>query len=323
MRTVFSAALGVHVSALGFGCASLGSRVSTAKGRRALDMAFERGVTWYDVAPPYGDGGAEDRLGRFIQNRRDRVIVCTKFGIARPNISRLKLLFRPAARSLVAIFPKVRATISRARNTGAHSAIDPETIEPSVIDSLRRLRTDYIDVLALHEPTATEAAEERIFEVLERLRDNGFIRTISIAGAPTSIEAAIRASRPVAFAQFPDDPFADCAQKLRASIPPDVRPFFVTHGVFGSGVIERLERMPKVKQAALDALAATSMYDARTLAPDFLLTFAFSNNPDGVVITSMFSDEHIDRNCAVAAKLASPDFADCLRRIIKAGEDHA
>ena len=120
-----------------------------------------------------------------------------------------------------------------------------------------------------------------------------------------------------------DDPFAGCAEKLRASIPRDVRPFFVTHSVFGSGVIERLQRMPKVKQAALDAVAATSMFDARTLAPDSLLAFAFSKNPDAVVVTSMFSDDHIDLNCAVAAKPASPDFADFLMRIIKVSEGHA
>ena len=59
MRTVVCPGLGRDVSAVGFGCASLGSRVSEAQGLRALGLAFERGVTWYDVAPPYGDGEAE------------------------------------------------------------------------------------------------------------------------------------------------------------------------------------------------------------------------------------------------------------------------
>ena len=74
----------VQGRALGFGCASLGSHVSEGQGLRALHAAFERGVTWYDVAPPYGDGEAEEILGRFLTGRRDRVVICTKFGVPRP-----------------------------------------------------------------------------------------------------------------------------------------------------------------------------------------------------------------------------------------------
>src|SRR5438105_10248388 len=87
MRTVVCPGLGREVSALGFGCASLGSRVSEAQGLRALGLAYERGVTWYDVAPPYGDGEAEGILGKFLAGRRERVAICTKFGIPRPVVS--------------------------------------------------------------------------------------------------------------------------------------------------------------------------------------------------------------------------------------------
>ena len=95
MRTVVCPGLGREVSALGFGCASLGSRVSEAQGLRALGLAFERGVTWYDVAPPYGDGEAEGILGKFLAGRRDRVAICTKFGIPRPVVSSAMRLIRP------------------------------------------------------------------------------------------------------------------------------------------------------------------------------------------------------------------------------------
>jgi predicted oxidoreductase len=60
-------------------------------------------------------------------------------------------------------------------------------IEASVLQSLRSLRTDHVDVLALHEPTPEEAADKRIFDVLERLLDRELIRAISLPG-PLLIE---------------------------------------------------------------------------------------------------------------------------------------
>ena len=75
---------GIETSAIGFGCASLGSRVSRAAGLRALEDAFERGVTWFDVAPAYGSGQAETILGEFAARRRDRIGICTKVGMVAP-----------------------------------------------------------------------------------------------------------------------------------------------------------------------------------------------------------------------------------------------
>jgi aryl-alcohol dehydrogenase-like predicted oxidoreductase len=94
----------------------------------------------------------------------------------------------------------------------------------------------------------------------------------------------------------------------------------LTHSVFGSGAIERLERMPILKKAALDILASKHSHDPQMFAPDILLAFAFSNNPHGVVITSMFSKEHIGQNCALAEKPVSAEVSKCLRRMIKEGE---
>jgi aryl-alcohol dehydrogenase-like predicted oxidoreductase len=65
MRTIPVPALDHSVSSLGFGCASLGSRVSPVQSRAALEQAFDAGVTWYDVASSYGDGHAETIPGEF------------------------------------------------------------------------------------------------------------------------------------------------------------------------------------------------------------------------------------------------------------------
>jgi aryl-alcohol dehydrogenase-like predicted oxidoreductase len=317
MRQVRAARLCRDVSALGFGCASLGSRVSAADGRRAIDRALDLGVTWFDVAPPYGDGLAEANLGRCLHGRRDKVVICTKFGIARPQVSLKQRLFRPLARRVVAAFPGTRGLVRKARPTARISPIDPAAIDLSVTASLRLLQTDYIDVLAMHEPTPHEAVAPRIFDVLERLVDKGLVRAIAIAGAPESIEAAVAAGRPVGIAQFPDSPFSDAAARLRARAPV---PMFVTHGVFG-GTEAVVRRSPRLN-AALVALAERYGLDSRGTISAVLSAFAFSNNPEGVVIVSMFSPAHLENNCAAASGRAIAGLAEEVRRIVNQHPDH-
>src|SRR4051794_1708473 len=105
MRQVRCEALEREVSTIGFGCASLGSRVSVSAGMRALAQAFDNGVTWYDTAPPYGAGRAEPTLGSFIAGKRDKVVICTKVGIPRPPAFWPSLLFAPLARGVIKLIP--------------------------------------------------------------------------------------------------------------------------------------------------------------------------------------------------------------------------
>lgn len=303
--------LGRDASAIGFGCASLGSRISAADGRRAIARALDLGVSWFDVAPPYGDGHAEALLGRALRGRRDKVVICTKFGIAAPQLSLAARLIRPAARQAVATFPSLRRVASRARPTGTRAPIDPATIEATVTNSLRSLGTDHIDVLAMHDPAPGDAENDEIFVVLRRLIDKGYVRAVSIAGAPDSIIAAIRIGKPVDFAQFPDTPLANAAPRLRSRLP--APPMFVTHGVFGSDAAEAIAALDGASRDRIVAIAGHHGIDASKATSDLLLPFAFSNNPNGVVIVSMFNPAHIERNIAAATAPPMPGFAAALR----------
>jgi len=78
---------GLTVSALGFGCGSVGGlmvRGTAAEQRRAVARALEAGVTYFDTAPSYGDGRSEENLGRVLGELRawDRVVVGTKVRLA-------------------------------------------------------------------------------------------------------------------------------------------------------------------------------------------------------------------------------------------------
>lgn len=310
VRLVRVPRLGRDVSAIGFGCASLGSRISAADGQRAIARALDLGVSWFDVAPPYGDGHAEGLLGKALRGCRDKVVICTKFGIAAPQVSLAARLIRPAARQAIATFPALRGIASRARSTGTRAPIDPATIEASVKNSLRSLGTDYIDVLAIHDPTPDDAANDGIFDVLRRLIDNGHVRAVSVAGAPDSIIAAVRSAKPIDIAQFPDTPLTNAATRLRSQLP--VTPMFVTHGVFGSDAAEAIARLDRTQRDRIAAIAQQHGSDVAKALHELPLRFAFSSNPDGVVIISMFNVEHMERNIAACAAPPIPGFAAAL-----------
>jgi aryl-alcohol dehydrogenase-like predicted oxidoreductase len=81
MRRVTLGETGIETSALGFGCASLGSRAAPEAGARALAAALDAGVSWIDLAPVYGGGRAEEIAGSVLRGRRDEVQICTKVGL--------------------------------------------------------------------------------------------------------------------------------------------------------------------------------------------------------------------------------------------------
>lgn len=308
MRTIPCPPVDREVSVIGFGCASLGSRVSPADGAAALSLAYESGVTWYDVAPPYGDGQAEALLGDFLRGRRQSVAICTKVGIGRPEVSGPKKLIRAVARPIVKAVPQLRARLAGLRGGGGRAPITAAMIEASVTRSLKDLNTDYIDVLALHEPTVEEVCDPEILAALKALVDKGHVRALSVAGDPEAIQAA-KAWGLFGVAQTPDSLFTPSLD----AVPPRSEQFAISHGAFGSGALERLTALLKDHpdlRRKVEALAPGAT------PADMLLTYALGRNPTGVMLASMFRPDHIRTNCARASAAPDTQFAAELRRLI-------
>jgi len=109
---------GLRVSRVGLGCNNFGGRLGLGETRAVVDAALEAGVTFFDTAEIYGDGGGSERLlGEVLEGRRDQVVLATKF----------------------------------AWEPGDDLAA-PESIRRSIEGSLERLRTDRIDLYYLHRP---------------------------------------------------------------------------------------------------------------------------------------------------------------------------
>ncbi len=317
MRTVDVSALGREVSALGFGCGQLGSWISEARGRRALDHAFERGVTWYDVAPFYGDGEAENVLGRFALGRRDRIVICTKIGGVRPRSSAFRRILRPLARGALSLLPILGGSEGPTmRGPTRTRTLDADRLEASVVESLRRLRTDCVDVLALHDPSPEDCSDPALIAALTRMIDKGYARSLAVDGSPEAVEAAIRASAPFPIFQLRHSMFDPAIESL--NIDPGERSsrFLVHYGVFGLAVLERLARLLVGDGGRLASLASQLGYGPPFMTSELLLDHAFASNPKGVVLVSMFDSSHIDRNCTRAARKPRTDVIPFVEKFI-------
>src|SRR5215207_4597864 len=109
---------GFNVSVIGYGASPLGHEFGPAdfdEGVRAVHAAVDRGINFFDVSPFYGRTVAEDRLGRALEGRRDKVVLATKVG-----------------------------RYGREPEECDYSAT---RVASSVEGSLRRLRTDHVDLL--------------------------------------------------------------------------------------------------------------------------------------------------------------------------------
>ncbi len=316
MRTVVCPGLGRSVSALGFGCASLGSRASEAQSRRLLDHAFERGVSWFDIAPADGDGGAEAILGRFLAGRRDQVVVAAKVGGARPALSPVMRFLGALKRSAFSAFPELSVAFGKARFSRTREPLRPETIEPSVVDSLRRLQTDYVDVLTLQDPGAEDGSNPEVLAALRRVVDKGYARRLAIAGDPEAIEAArMRLAFPIV--QFCNNPFHRTVERIRAA-QPGGEAFLVLQSAFGGGAYERLSHLLVGDGGRLASLASQLAYGPPFMASEILLDYAFGNNPTGLVVVSMCQLAHVDLNCARASRPPRTDVVEFVNKTVLA-----
>ena len=132
---------GLMVSVAGLGCNNFGRRVDLAGTRAVVDAAMDAGITMLDTADTYGDGGAsEELLGEVLAGRREQVVLATKFGHQGYDMG-----YGPAAGAKGG-----RAYIRRA-----------------IEASLRRLRTDYIDLYQLHTPDPVTPVAETLAALTE------------------------------------------------------------------------------------------------------------------------------------------------------------
>ena len=192
MRTVALGDAGMRSSALGFGCSAVLGRAGRKASLAALGAAYDAGITFYDTARSYGYGESEALLGEFFRGRRDSVILSTKFGIIPAQTSLFKETVKPLARKILQLVPGARKAIRK--QIGAQFSANNFTVpvlRSSLEISLRKLQTDYVDLLFMHEAPVSVLQQEDLFAALEQLVAEGKVRRFGISSHPPVVEAAL------------------------------------------------------------------------------------------------------------------------------------
>ncbi len=164
---------GLQVSAIGFGCWEIGGtygRIDESQFRRAVGHAIENGITCFDTAEAYGMGISEQALSDALGGRRRDLCIVTKFGVGYDELP-------------------TRRDSRRGR------------VMASIEKSLRRLRTDYVDVYLVHWPDPDTPLEETIGALDDVVRQ-GKTRYIGVSNFRLAqIETCMRL-RPVDVVQY-------------------------------------------------------------------------------------------------------------------------
>lgn len=319
MRRVEFAPLSRSLSALGFGCASLGSRVDAKRGMAALARAYDAGITWFDVAPSYGDGHAEGLFGKFLVGKRSQVTVCTKVGIAPGRVPPAMRIAKPVVQWAITLRPELRKHVAHFRAPAERVGLSGPFIESSIVESLRRLQTDYVDVLALHDATFDEVQRDDVLRALDAVVSKGYARAICFAGDPDVALAAVASSELFRILQFANNLFTPNLALAKQRLHANRAVAFVTHSVFGhEGSFDALSAMIE-KDAAKRGLMDSAGYrdTPQKAAAAFLLDFALASNPDGVVLVSMLQRQHLSFNlCRLTTSPPAEIVLDLASRLV-------
>jgi aryl-alcohol dehydrogenase-like predicted oxidoreductase len=160
----------LQVSAIGLGCMGMSQSFPPIPDRNdsiaVLRAAVERGVTFFDTAQVYGPFDNEELVGEALEPVRDQVVIATKFGFE----------------------------LSTGQSRGTDSR--PETIRSSVEDSLRRLRTDRIDLLYQHRVDPNVPIED-VAGTVKELIDQGKVEHFGLSEAGVQTIRRAHAVQPV------------------------------------------------------------------------------------------------------------------------------
>ena len=135
-------------------------KIEESEKDRLLERALDLGVTFFDTADTYGEGYGEEILGRVLGHQRHRITIATKFGY------------------------DFYDSIERIGHQERTQRFEPDFIRFACEQSLKRLKTDYIDLYQLHNPRIDTIEKDEVFDVLDALVKEGKIRYYGSALGP-------------------------------------------------------------------------------------------------------------------------------------------
>ncbi len=293
---------GLEVSGIGLGCMGMSHAYGTAEERderesiATVHRAIELGVTFFDTAEAYGPRTNEELLARALEGRRDRVVIATKFGF----------------------------TFDA---NGAIAGVDsrPARLREAVEGSLRRLRTDRIDLLYQHRVDPAVPIEDVVGAMAELVRA-GKVRFLGLSEAGERTIRRAHAVHPIAALQ---SEYSLWERNLEPRLIPLLRelgiglvPFAPLGRGFLTGAVKRAEEYPegdfrrgdpRYQGANFDAnvRAAATVRDLAArrgaTAGQVALAWLLHKGPDVVPIPGTRRRTYLEENVGAAALTLAAD----------------
>ena len=295
----------LRVSSVGLGCNNFGGRMNLDGARKVVHRALDLGVTLFDTADMYGNrGGSEEILGNIFGARRKDILLATKFGMPMDGDGKLK----GASRNYVMT---------------------------AVEASLKRLKTDWIDLYQLHQPDPKTPIEETL-RALDDLVRQGKVRHIgcsNLSAAQVTEAQAISQDKGLAPFISCQDEYSLLVRDIERDLMPAIEkhglgllPYFPLSGGLLTGKYKRNAPMPAgARLTGAKNMADRYMTDAGWQVIEGLETFAakrgktmlelafgwlLAHRPVASVIAGASTPEQVEQNVKASSwALTSDDLA--------------
>jgi aryl-alcohol dehydrogenase-like predicted oxidoreductase len=281
---------GLEVTQLGFGTAlrlEPEDRFGDDEAEGILHAVLDAGINFIDTAPDYGE--SEERIGRFISHRREEFYLATKCGC---NID------ADGARQ----DPKHLWTADRVRR--------------NVDQSLARMKTDYVDLLQMHNPSVEEVEEGGLVEALIEIRQVGKTRFIGVSSTAPHLMTFAGTDAFDAF-QVPYSALEPTHEVMIQQVADGGAGMIVRGGIAQGGRNQHSGRWDLWDRAGLDELAGEmSRYE-------FVLRFTLSHPACQTTIVGTTQPSHLRSNIAAAqaGPLPAEVYEQAKQRLAQIGEE--
>jgi aryl-alcohol dehydrogenase-like predicted oxidoreductase len=288
---------GLEVTRLGFGAMEIrgpriwsGRPVTDEEAERILNAVLDAGINLIDTAYDYGL--SEEYIGKFISHRRNEYYLATKCGCT---------------------------VVDAGDHDETPHVWTRDNLLHNIETSLRRMKTDYIDLLQLHNPTVEQTEEGNLVEVLKEIQATGKVRWIGISSTlphiAKYIESGVFDSFQIPYSALERDHENMISKAAQAGAGTIIRGG-VGRGEPGVG-LGNTDRWAVWEKAKLDDLLNEG--ESRTA---FLLRFTLSHPDVSTTIVGTKNPEHLAENLRIAEKgaLSADVYEEAKRRLLQAGQ---
>lgn len=195
----------LRCSELGLGCARIGGifQGDSTAFTNLIAAALDSGIDFFDTADMYSQGESESLLGRALRGSRKRVVIASKAGFCLPKRRKLIARLKPLVRPAIALLGIRRDQLPAGARGALSQDFSPAYLRKAVEGSLRRLKTDYLDLFQLHSPPLEVVRRGEWEPVLEELKRAGKIRHYGVSCDVVEVGLAALTYPGVSALQFP------------------------------------------------------------------------------------------------------------------------